>query len=628
MTDLLTPTELSQERVKGLMHVFAQADTTLAGRDVRCEVTSKPYVPAPSWTDGKTITFNLPHINLDGTIDDAVLVNGLNYHELMHVLCTPGAYSPMWSALQSSKVSGVMDAYNILEDQRGERVLVAMYPSTKAYFVATVARQLLNKPDEINMKHPLVHGRRYLPTKVREMVRDTFVGSKSITKKIEAVIDEYLDLDPMDDADVPRCAVLVETFAQLVQQLPSVPSQQCNTPSSHISSSGESNQSPNPSQEQKDKADEPYQGGGESQDGSDNDESAKGDGDPAGGDDESDGDGNGSGSASDGETGDNGEPGSQSEPGEGGGAGSGEGSDSDNIGDVLKDVLKDVASDGRVNEDIRNADHQVRRVGGTKESNLRRSQYAESKPLVEGYMPVAKRMAKHFDVLRHDLDPGWTRGVSSGRLNIGRAVRGDDFDTVWDRWEEGNTEAMDMEAVILVDKSGSMSGMMQRVMSATWAIASALQAVDADVSIFGFDTRGTELYRRGERLAPNKVRHVVASGGTDPTDSLDEARRLLHYSERRVKYVFIVTDGDWVDYTETTKAIKRMTDAGVITSVVGLGYDVVYVDEQLRAGYRGYDTEAGFGANFVVNAHQPEDLPPFIRQVVTATARRLSQVRR
>lgn len=610
MTDLLTATELSQERIKGLMHVFAQADTTLAGRDVRCEVVSKPFVKSPSWTDGATITFNLPHINLSGTIDDAVLINGLNYHELMHVLCTPGIHSPMWNALARSTVHGVMDAYNILEDQRGERVLVAIYPSTKAYFVATVARQLLNDPDKIDMKHPLVHGRRFLPAKVREMVRDAFAGGRALAGQIEAIIDEYLDLDPKDSADVPRCVACVEAFAQLMGQMPSTPSQQCNTPSSQLGSGNASDQSPNPSQEQKDKADEPYEGGNK-----DEDESSDKDGDPAGGDDKSDGDDE-SGSGD----------GTEDKPAEVSGAGSGEGSD--DIEDVLKDVLKDVSTDGRVNEDVRNADHQVRRLGGTKESTLKQTQSKVTQGVLGEYLPVSRRIAKHFDVLRHDLDPGWTRGTSSGRLNVGRALRGDDFDTVWDRWEEGNTESMDIEAIFLVDKSGSMAGWMNKVMSATWAIASALQAVDADVSVFAFDSRGIEVYRRGERLERSRVRTVHATGGTDPTEALHEARRLLHYSDRKVKYVFVLTDGDWYDY-RCTADIDLMTKAGIITSVLGLAYDVVGTDENLRSGHRGNMPNGyGFGANFVANMNNPEDLPPFIRQVVTATTRRLGRVRR
>jgi pimeloyl-ACP methyl ester carboxylesterase len=103
---------------------------------------------------------------------------------------------------------------------------------------------------------------------------------------------------------------------------------------------------------------------------------------------------------------------------------------------------------------------------------------------------VAMRASKSFGIelerLRADFDPAWERRTSSGRINAQRYMTGADLDEVFDRWDEGRDDAVDIEAVILLDVSGSMHSDATNAYESMWALKRALDKVGAGTTVVTF----------------------------------------------------------------------------------------------------------------------------------------------
>jgi hypothetical protein len=64
--------------------------------------------------------------------------------------------------------------------------------------------------------------------------------------------------------------------------------------------------------------------------------------------------------------------------------------------------------------------------------------------------------------------------------------------------------------------------------------------------------------------------------------ALVEAERTLSTTDKQIKMLFIVTDGEWSNTEECDSIIKRLNDKGVVTCVVFMGdYEAIgnYVAE-------------------------------------------------
>ena len=139
-----------------------------------------------------------------------------------------------------------------------------------------------------------------------------------------------------------------------------------------------------------------------------------------------------------------------------------------------------------------------------------------------------------------------------------------EFDICFDEWQEGRDDVTDIEAVILLDKSGSMSGVnADEAYKSMWAIKSALDKINARTSVVLFDMRSYLLYSADEK-ATHLIKDGGASGGTNPEHSLLFAKRVLAESQKKIKLLFMITDGAW-ETDNGEKAVKEMRNAGVLT---------------------------------------------------------------
>ena len=177
---------------------------------------------------------------------------------------------------------------------------------------------------------------------------------------------------------------------------------------------------------------------------------------------------------------------------------------------------------------------------------------------------IARGFGVELERLRADFDPAWISNESTGKLNAQRYLLGADLDSVFDSWEEGRDDVTSVEAVILLDRSGSMSGRnADEAYKSMWAIKKALERVEARTTVVTFDSHTALLYGADEK-AGITIRDAGANGGTDPRDSILFAKKVLAESDKAIKILFMITDGSW-DSKKGESAVVEMKQAGVLT---------------------------------------------------------------
>lgn len=248
---------------------------------------------------------------------------------------------------------------------------------------------------------------------------------------------------------------------------------------------------------------------------------------------------------------------------------------------MLKAKLEKILNSKDVKNEIKNTKKAISQA--SHRNSLPKAGLTHNLPPSSNIRAVAKRFADELERLRVEADPAWETETPSGRLNIGRAMRRDinGLDRVFDKWEfnEDNTE---IEAVVILDRSGSMYNM-DKVCESAWAIKRAIERINGKVAIYSFNHTSRTLYKSNEKATHNVVRGLQNNGGTDPHQALLEAERVFLSTTAPTKLLFALTDGEWANDEACDSVIKRLNDYGVITSMVYLGsLSVAMTYEQWR----------------------------------------------
>lgn len=584
-------------RANAICAVLTRTDRILTGHKNLTVVTKNlGYGGAPSYTDGREIVISSQHIPLSFDAHQLVGVLGLNYHELAHVFYSPIARNhPIHDQIrilrENSGKSGVIywdthSALNILEDQRIERLMIAQWPSTQPYFVHTVATHILNNSETIKTQFPLVSSRYYLG---QDIINSVYAEAKVKTSTealdaIQAVSDEYLNIAFPQDSQ--RAAELVVEFAKLLYTAQQSSSYQHGDTQSNTPPPSPAQQTKAQAEAQEDAADteDLNPQSGEDQEGDDTDsQDGAGKGDTAGdkADDQSDTDQAGSGEGEDGDPADSNDDsgdaegnnsGSDSDKSDGQAGGSGytlgEGSEGSlDAREVLKAALQDVFEDEEVATQVEEVQDRLRAVKefDPRRAGIKATRFTAVAPSADS-VNVSRRIGTELERLVAQADPGWDRGHADGRINVQRAMHANDFESVFDRWDEGHTDVSDIECVIAVDTSGSMYFSIQEVAQAAWAIKRALDAMGAKTTIFTFGNETRLLYGAGDQASATEVRNLRADGGTNPSDAIEYGHRILATSQRAHKLFFIMTDGNFGASSDQT--IQQMNKAGVTTTMI------------------------------------------------------------
>ena len=535
-------------RLEAVSGVYQRANR-IVSRDSNLTVTvvNDPEMDKAS-NDGRNVVFNANLID-DLDTDNILSLHGLNFHELSHILFSPRAGSNL--AIYA-KENNMKRALNLLEESRSENYLIAKYPNTRHFLEANAMTTINDNTIELADYFPLMTGRTYLPLDIRQGIADKFIAKygKELASELHSIIHEYRTLVFPRDYDKAKSLLTRLTDIIGVDDNPN-PDMPFPIPHGH---NGEMKQgSPLTKTEQERLSNKMGGGDLENMDSSDTTKS------------------------------------------HGIKAGTEAGEKVDNPTDrEVTDKAKDIANLINNNlERIKNNDYVKRTINETRKailgsdemrSLMKHDDYREV-PASPSAIVLARRFGYELERMVRDNDPKWDKFNSRGKLNITRTMNPDinAIRTHFDQWDTGNPNT-DIEAVILMDTSGSMYHQINTAIESAWIMKRGIEAIDGDVTFYTFDNDSHILYDKSEKAKSSVIRRVFGGGGTNPLQSLMEAERILTSSKKSIKMLLVVTDGEW-GYNSVQREdtiIKRLNDMGVITCTVFLG-DIEHYNEQALA---------------------------------------------
>ena len=535
------------------------------------------------WSDGKNIIFNQDEVTLLSE-NDIPALNGLNYHELSHIFYTPRGGGELMTWVIDNSYGKAM---NYLEDCRIETLMTARFPSTRLFLESNFMRYVANDDTDNAELYLLARGRKYVPLAIRQKVADLYVSKYGLTIATEVadIIDSYRTLVLPRDSAIAK--PLIERFSKIVGK--------GNTPQSPTNGDGNGEGEPKDNEAGTGgecKFDcggrEPMKYGrplGVKQQETDSQKAQ----------------------AQTGKSEELREPSLKSEDDVlNGGNNKGEPNniendntdsqfmeqDNEKIALSLKELIEQRAKDIKSDDNVRREVREFREsVNGNDEhrSGMRVARYQNMKfhemYNAKDYPAIADQFGRELERLEIDNEPSWDKEKPSGRLNVQRTMNAglNDIDRLFDQWREVDYST-EIEAVILLDNSGSMGGRIQSACASVWAIKRGLERINANTTVFSFNSGSRILYSSDENTAHDSVRTVYTGGTTNPIRALNEAKQILNLSTRATKMLFIITDGGF-DYAEPCDdVIKELNEDGVITSTVFIGYlnQEDYSDEHLE----------------------------------------------
>lgn len=611
--------ELGQAvRLDAWRSVFEKTNRIISERPVTVRVTSD--VPhgmssVPAWTDGEAITFNGPQVvkTLKGKdpISQVLAMKGLNYHELSHVLYTPrqGDELPrmVMKKVKDSGDPAYWYAFNALEDQRIETWFTSVFGASRRYFEATVVNWIVREGTV--EAAPLVYGRKYLSSKIRVGAGKVFVQKHgdALYTRMKDVIDQYLQITfPGQSA---KAYSLVVTFRDLLKEmqknapLPNLP-----VPDNGCHQAG--NSSPDRSDPTVMRAGRIIQRNQrDAQEAAQEamDEAAKSDaeaeanmpqpgqdmptppmdgddaGSPGDGDDGADpgsGQGKGDKPAEKGAQGAEGQSDDQADPDAGPGEGAGNQpapaevpTSIEELVDAAYDALDDIESDAQI---LRDAEQTLDAVKATIQNGQMDAEGPQVRTPVlqvpsEGMKVSSRRIVTILQKIRADLEPARIRNQVTGRINLRKYLgRRPGEVAIFDQYSEGQEDEASVEAVVLIDYSGSMKHRMDAACGAAWALKRAFDKVGIRSTMLLYNTEHAVMYGPTERAKPG-VPVSRSDGGTDPTSAYTQAMRIFAKSSAANKILCNVTDGQWQGVeAEYAKQLRTLHAMDVSTMILGL----------------------------------------------------------
>jgi hypothetical protein len=522
------------ERLNSIGVVYSKTDRILTGDNVLVEVKDLPELDTVSANDGRTIVFNA-HLIEDINEDTITSLHGFNYHEVAHILYTPREGSELG---QFIKEKGYRRAFNILEDARIERLLTAKYPSTSLFLEASFLEYIL-KGDVEEWKDAFIlsTGRLHLDLEVRQEIANRFTQAYgiAIADKVHSIIHNYREL--VMPSDYAKAKELITRFAEIVgddeqNPPPFIPKDGKGHSEREQMSKGRM-EGKKEQQAQQDKATK--QGQGYEPENLDNPQAQQ-------------------------------EPDSNSP--------TTDAQRDPELDNAMKEKIAKMLADIKREESVQQDTKAITKAinnNSIMRSGVKKASYT-NQTIKASVMATSKAFATQLERLRTDNDPKWETEQSSGRLNIGRAMNFDhnSINTLFDQWSEGN-DSNDIEAVILLDTSGSMYSQVTQTMESAWIIKRGVERINGRVSVYKYNHDSRLVYGADEKAKPTEYRYVQSSGSTNPYKALIEAERILTASRKSIKILFTVTDGEWDNESMCNEVIKRLNNNGVMTSVVYLG---------------------------------------------------------
>lgn len=587
---------------------------------------------APAWSDGSDIYINKSEIEFFD-LEELVQINGLNYHELAHHLYSPrkGTSIMQWIIENDNIYGGYISAANVLEDQRIETLFTARYPAIVPYLTKTILRWLADSPEKVASNYIAIRGRQYLPLELRIAFRDQFFMPSLIPVAAE-IIDEYRTLH--FSKDYARAQELIKRFKEEVldkMDLPNSPPPADGGPSGCGDRMPTKLGRPEPSKAQQRDSDRAKGQGNpepefiykpqEVSEGNEDDPKVNNvDGNALDGDEMAPGANN------------NFKPPTtvqealdarnsnlESSPDIGTGHAPSLGGIPDNLAKIMQDIEDSIYDRKDVQTDIKTKQRVIIGGDGKHDDNIKRGKY-DSIPAPANVIMSARRFARELERLKQECEPVWQREMPAGRINVQRIIKGCEIAEAFDRWEEG-VDGTDIEAVMLIDRSGSMSSNNNdmRASEASYVIKRAMEQIKAPVTIYSFDERAELVADRAQKVDKLNLPFIFGNGGTDPKTALVGAERLLKSSRAKSKILFLVTDGQF-NHAGNDEIIQRLNSMGVLTAMILIATpsELQYYKEHYERTSQDMFHECSVRGVVETAA----DLLPFAKQVVTNTIKK------
>ena len=529
-------------RLDSIGAVYQRADRIITGdSDIAVTIAHSKEMTEPSMTDGKDIILNGNLID-DVTDDTIIGLNGVNYHELAHVLFSPRSGSALGQYVTTNNMKR---AFNVLEEGRIERLITTQYPTTTLTLEAMTNDFILREhPSQWGNAFATTTGRMYLPLELRQTIADKFIAQYGLTlaQEVHAIVHEYRSLS--FPTDFGRAKELV---AQLTNLIGTDEQPEPQWVKGHGDRSLPEKGRPKSGKEQKSLQDRAQDGKSESLDNTNTIDR------------EVDFGGNGVSHA-----GINGE--------EYKGENRNLTDEEQALQEQLEKRMKEIKNDKRISREINDTRKAIQGNSDTR-TKLATANASEQRPS-EKAVAYARKFGRELERIVRDNDPAWERYLPSGKLNISRTMNPDvnAIGEMFDVWDTGN-ENTEIEATILIDNSGSMWGLMETVCEQAWIIKRGIESIHGSVSVYSFNSESKIVYENNEKAKPNAYRYVGNTGWTNPYRALIEAERTLKASNKPNKLFFAITDGQWSDDVNCNAVIKRMKEAGILTVVVYLSND-------------------------------------------------------
>jgi hypothetical protein len=610
----LASNERLKMRMRSVANSFTKTDRILTGdRSIKVLAldngTARQHgltlnSSTPGFSSYPNIVLNVSAFDEVGKTSTLVGLLGLNYHELSHLMFTPREFKQRL-VQEHGSIWGF--AFNLLEDQRIESFFTALYEPAGKFFTETFIRFILS--DDKNWPYAFTqsYGRGFLPLDIRQELEARFVRPDLIDE-VKDVIDSYKRLKSWDQSRVnSKARKIIYRMVKIIQEINPPKYSDCG--GGDAQENGTVDEEREDEARKKDakrqrkeertgedqsnfweEDDEDEEGSGDDSDSEDDEDDSNGVGSDAGEDDddsefedsgnEDDADSDGSSdsdgseesstsdqdgsmeagaddSGADGDSSDDEDDGSASEPQEQGSDGAG-GSDSitepefddDELKDYLDEISEAIENDQNVQSEIGRLHTAMNDNTNIDVIDFGAAGYREIPASAEVISSVSK-VQQQFRRLWADVEPGWKYGSDIGKLNTYRAMLDpENYDEMFDEWDEGREQDTGLEVFISLDISISMQG--QEIVLASeamYALKRGLDEIDAKVTVVGFHYWTEGLFDRNKK-AGRMVPVWDMGGSTQPAHSIKLARSVLTASPMPNKLFVIITDGDWLNSDE------------------------------------------------------------------------------
>jgi hypothetical protein len=547
--------------------VLERTDRIISQREATVQFVEESGMSAPiAWTDGLNICLNKSRLRLASgdMARTAASLKAVNYHELCHVMFSPRTAEPFHAGMRTRGQKDELhwQAYNILEDARIENLFVSTYQPAAKFFQLMISDYIVS--DTNSTTHLLTYGRKYLPAELRVSASNAWTATNDLRVRAESVIDQYLVADPIMAA-TPALALVDEFYEILMILRDSVHA--LNPPLAYGIDIGKT-RAPN------------------------------------------------------------GKSSHSRELSRAHSVGSVRRSEFEKAKDGIKSAIDQARrADKKVkSEDVGHLKEQARKtsretLGGSEMQRDARATTEAVKAagkmpgtgrgmtaLTSGVIPVdkhyqwaAKRITSRVKRMSVEVEPETHSRQFQGRLDLRRVMRAARSDRdVFKVWDQGHEDAVETEAVILCDKSGSMGGVMGELSQSLWALKRGLQQAGVRVTVLTFDFGSYVAYKPKDKTRTTTTDLLTAGGGTNPDSSLKATELMMSKSSKPNKLMVCLTDGSWTASSERDQIMERLKKQGVVSSLLVM--DGVTNDKR--------------GFNTVSKANSPQDLVTAVSDLV------------